>query len=129
VKSEILNAAESVLGRRALWRLGRNLYQQARAETCNDIATNGEGALQRRMAAARAKAGKPLVVFDVGANVGDWTLSLLAHARAAGCQGARGPRLRAGPRHLRDPHSRHRERPPGRAGDLRPQSPLGPQRP
>ncbi|MBW2422246.1 MAG: hypothetical protein JRH19_27185, partial [Deltaproteobacteria bacterium] len=38
------------------------------------------------MAAARAKAGKPLLVFDVGANVGDGTLSLLAHARAAGCQ-------------------------------------------
>jgi FkbM family methyltransferase len=86
VKSDILNAAESVLGRRALWRLGRNLYQQARAETNNAIADNGEGALQSRLAAARAKAGERLVVFDVGANVGDWTLSMLERARAAGCK-------------------------------------------
>ena len=81
MKNEIMNAAESLIGRRALWRLGRNLYQQARAETSNDIGRNGEGALQSRLAAAHAKAGRRLVVFDVGANVGDWTLSLLERAR------------------------------------------------
>lgn len=43
----------------------------------NQLASNGESMLQRCVVEA-TEAGAPLVVFDVGANRGDWTLSILA---------------------------------------------------
>lgn len=63
-----------------IWRLGRRLYLIARSETDNRIEINGEAELQRRL----AQSGGDLMVFDVGANVGEWTLSMLEHARAGG---------------------------------------------
>ena len=85
VKHRILDSAEKVAGRRALWRLGRNLYQQARFETNNRISTNGEATLQRNLAIWSAQSDGQLVAFDVGANIGEWTLSLLKVAREVSC--------------------------------------------
>lgn len=62
------------------WRLGRALYMDARGDIPNDMATNGEVFLQRCIVQAWLKhraAGEPIVVFDIGANQGDWTASLL----------------------------------------------------
>lgn len=67
-----------------LWRLGRRLYLTARAETDNRIEINGESKLQRRLAQASAESGDDLIVFDVGANVGEWTVSMLEHSQSAG---------------------------------------------
>lgn len=70
-----------VLGRRAAYRIGRALYQKARGELTNDIASNGEMFVQKCVVEAWRRAhvgGQRLVVFDVGANVGDWSSALLS---------------------------------------------------
>ena len=64
--------------RRFMWRAGRHLYCRARGEIANDLATNGETYVQARvLKAAEVEDGRPLVVFDVGANMGEWTKALL----------------------------------------------------
>jgi FkbM family methyltransferase len=74
--------------RRLLWRLARRLYCAARGEPArNEIAVNGEAALQRAVVAS-APVG-PLVVCDVGANHGDWSLALLDVLAAARREDAR----------------------------------------
>jgi len=72
--------------RRLAWRAGRRLYCAARGEPRqNAIATNGEAYLQRKVVAARR--GAPLAVMDIGANEGEWTLSLLDAIGAAAHDG------------------------------------------
>ncbi len=61
--------------RRFVWRLGRKLYCTARGEGANQIDINGEAYVQERVLAA-ATSGETLTVFDVGANLGEWTQSL-----------------------------------------------------
>jgi FkbM family methyltransferase len=58
-----------------LWRTGRTLYRYARREASVNPETNGEYWILD-LAVAHALSG-PLTLFDVGANLGDWT----AHAR------------------------------------------------
>lgn len=65
------------LGRRRLWRIGRAIYMTARLDIINDPRRNGEENLQLQLLAKFAKAKERLVVFDVGANIGDWTYFLL----------------------------------------------------
>ncbi len=70
----------SLLGRRAAYRIGRALYQKARGEVANDMASNGEMLVQRCVVEAWLRGvGKDnrLVIFDVGANVGDWSAAML----------------------------------------------------
>ncbi len=78
----IADFALRLLGRRLTWRLGRSLYLAARDETYNGIAGNGEADLIASVfAAARARhPDRPIVAFDVGANLGEWTLAALAAA-------------------------------------------------
>lgn len=64
----------SEAARRVAWRVGRRLYCAARGEGANRMAVNGESYVQGRLLAA---ADRPLTVLDVGANIGDWTQSLL----------------------------------------------------
>ena len=69
-----------VFGNKALYRLGRILYMQARGDIPNDMVSNGEMLIQNCVVSAWKNGGlnEPrLVVFDVGANVGDWSLSLV----------------------------------------------------
>jgi len=51
-------------------RLGRFILHHARGEDNDDAETNGEYALLRRLASSPKS---PKIIFDVGANRGDWT--------------------------------------------------------
>jgi FkbM family methyltransferase len=63
--------------RRFAWRSGRWLYSLARGEVLNDMATNGEAYVQSCVLANTKVWTGPINVFDVGANCGEWTRSLL----------------------------------------------------
>lgn len=70
-----------LLGRRAMYRIGRALYQKARGDVANDMASNGEMLVQNCVINAWKNgdlSGQRLVVFDVGANVGDWSSALVS---------------------------------------------------
>lgn len=70
----------SLHGRRIAYRIGRALYQTARGEVANDMTSNGEMLVQRCVVEAWLRDGareNRLVIFDVGANVGDWSAALL----------------------------------------------------
>src|SRR5262245_22090074 len=75
------------LWRRAVRQLGLRLFRWAENNEEPAIERNGEAWLLRELCAAHVRAGAagPLVVFDAGANVGDYTRAVLAAARAAGC--------------------------------------------
>ncbi len=66
-----------VIGRRSCWRFGRALYMEARADVLNQMQTNGEQSLQIQFLKLVAGDREKFTVFDVGANVGDWSLFLL----------------------------------------------------
>jgi FkbM family methyltransferase len=55
----------------------------ARGEGPNEIGGNGEAWLQAQLLRIMAHETRTAAVFDVGANVGDWSLALLDAARAA----------------------------------------------
>lgn len=70
----------SLIGRRAAYRVGRALYSQARGEIANNMRSNGEMLVQCCVLDAWLKEDAKknrLVVFDVGANVGDWSAAFL----------------------------------------------------
>lgn len=69
-------ALDLAFGQSSQERLGHFILGRARGEDNDDAATNGEYALLRRLA---AKGRRPEVVFDVGANKGEWS----AQARQA----------------------------------------------
>jgi len=82
----IYRLLEAVLGRRRLYRIGRFLYMGARRELLNDPNVNGEYALQRWVLAAldqqrhTVKRDDKEITWnfiDVGANLGDWTSSMI----------------------------------------------------
>lgn len=78
----IFRLAIFFLGRQFTWRLGRALYLFARGDVANNISTNGEIMVQRCVVDAwrlSAKGNEKLVVFDVGANVGDWSEEILKY--------------------------------------------------
>ncbi|MFL5572037.1 MAG: hypothetical protein ACJ78R_00830, partial [Gemmatimonadaceae bacterium] len=60
-------------------RFGQSLSNWARLDVPNKLARNGELLVQRSV--VERSAGNNPVFFDVGANVGDWTLALLRVAR------------------------------------------------
>ena len=60
----------SVVGQKNFYRAARLLMYEARFDVANDLETNGERYLQSLV--------KEGIVFDIGANIGDWTSSLLA---------------------------------------------------
>lgn len=71
----------SLVGRRAAYRIGRALYQKARGDVLHDMVSNGEMLVQHYVVDAWKRgnlSGQGLVVFDVGANVGDWSSALLS---------------------------------------------------
>jgi FkbM family methyltransferase len=70
----------SLVGRRAVYRIGRSLYQKARGDVANDMKSNGEMLIQKCVVSAWKNSSfseQRLVVFDVGANVGDWSNALV----------------------------------------------------
>lgn len=69
-----VNTLVRLMGRHLAWRLGRSLYMLARRDVPNAIRSNGELMLQREVV---RNVTRP-VVFDVGANVGQWSRELLS---------------------------------------------------
>jgi FkbM family methyltransferase len=69
----------AMLGRRNTARLARLLGNEARLDRVNDQHENGERMVQATVLEHAAPSGA-LVVFDVGANVGDWTAMLIDEA-------------------------------------------------
>lgn len=86
MKTALLNSLICTLGRRATWRIGRSLYLQARADSANFINHNGERLMQRQLLRACSTNRIQPVIFDVGANVGDWSLSLLGISSECGAE-------------------------------------------
>jgi FkbM family methyltransferase len=68
-----------LLGRRNCWRAGRALYLMAKMDTINDLKYNGELIIQKKLL-MKFSDGQELNVFDIGANRGEWTYSLLIEA-------------------------------------------------
>src|SRR6266542_3430857 len=70
-----------LLGRRAVYRIGRTLYLNARGGVANDMMSNGEMLVQNCVVEAWKRGNlnrQRLVIFDVGANIGDWSSALLS---------------------------------------------------
>lgn len=65
--------------RRFAWRLGRRLYCWARGEGRNHMEGNGELALQDWLLSLRLPG--TLCCLDIGANIGDWSASLVAKSQ------------------------------------------------
>ena len=79
-KDHDLNMLSSLSLRRLGWRAGRALYMRSRGEErFGDIKRNGEAFLQRCMLEATLSENI-VTVFDIGANQGEWTKSLLSEA-------------------------------------------------
>jgi len=75
-----------LLGRTTLFRLGRWAYMAARKDVPNRISENGEKWLQSCVLKACSDNNSDrVVVFDIGANIGDWLRSLLDVAERLGC--------------------------------------------
>lgn len=72
-----------------MWKIGRRLYYGARRDGSLVMGSNGEGLLQQAFARRSAASGKPLVIADVGANLGDWTATMIEALDEAGAPGAR----------------------------------------
>src|SRR5690242_3388359 len=73
----LFRAITSTLGRKMVWRIGRSLYMHARADSLNVMAANGETLMQEQLLRACVNNRIRPVIFDIGANVGEWSLSLL----------------------------------------------------
>jgi FkbM family methyltransferase len=82
VKRHLAALLRALLGRRLLGRTGRFLWNAARLDGTNRFEINGEALVQD--AFVRAASPGPLVVLDVGANVGDWSKALAERCARAG---------------------------------------------
>ena len=58
------------LARPYAWRLGRKLYMWGRGDMPNAPESNGEYWMLRNI--IRAGGGRPLMLFDIGCNQGEW---------------------------------------------------------
>ncbi|MGH3326859.1 MAG: FkbM family methyltransferase [Streptomycetales bacterium] len=76
----------TLVGRRQVVRAARFALNRARLDLPNGPATNGEHALQGWLLAA-IPPGEAVTVFDVGANVGEWSRALLGRVRQTGHAG------------------------------------------
>lgn len=78
VRAALVRALERVVGRRRLVRASRLVLNHARRDGPNKIAQNGELLVQR---AALDAASVTTIVFDVGANVGQWSSHLITQSQ------------------------------------------------
>ena len=74
-----------LLGRQNLYRLGRWAYMTARNDVLNRIGENGEEWVQSCVLNACRDKVSRVVVFDIGANIGDWLHSLFGAAEHLDC--------------------------------------------
>lgn len=76
----------ALANRRFLWKAGRFLYMFSRKDLPNNMDTNGEVRVQRAIINRLSKSGDAhadVVVFDVGANVGDWAERFILNHKTA----------------------------------------------
>lgn len=84
VAGQLADLLTAALGRRLVVRAARFVLHRARLDVPNDLHRNGERLVQR-LVLESAPVGT-IVVFDVGANVGQWTEALLTAAGRVGLQ-------------------------------------------
>jgi FkbM family methyltransferase len=72
-----------IVGRRQVVRAARYTLNRARLDLPNEPTTNGEYDVQRWVLGATAP-NQPVTVFDIGANVGDWSRAMLDQAVRTG---------------------------------------------
>ena len=77
----VARTAVTVFGRRPAARFGQALSNWARLDVPNKIGRNGELLIQATV--LERTAGTNPVFFDVGANIGEWTLALLRRSRSS----------------------------------------------
>lgn len=79
---------KSPLWRRIVRTLGRLFFRWAENNDDECIARNGERWFLRQLLAAHVSGGgsRPYVVFDVGANIGDYSRLVIEEARQLGCR-------------------------------------------
>jgi FkbM family methyltransferase len=85
--SHLKRLAISIMGRRGAYRIGRALYLHARGDIPNNMHCNGEMLIQSGVLAAVKAQGEDkqiLVIFDVGANIGEWSTELIYQVRQHG---------------------------------------------
>jgi FkbM family methyltransferase len=75
-KARCGNLLMACLGRRSLARTARWLTNTARLDVVNDMRINGESLVQE-LVLRNYPRDRDVVVFDVGANVGDWSTQLV----------------------------------------------------
>ena len=76
IKKAVVKTLWLILGRRNLARFARFITNEVRMDTINDMSSNGELTVQSvALDIARSK-DQESVVFDAGANIGEWTASL-----------------------------------------------------
>ena len=72
----VVDGATRVAGREFMVRASRFVLNRARLDVPNAMESNGERMLQKHVVST-AGSGAPICVFDVGANRGEWSLSML----------------------------------------------------
>lgn len=77
IKEGIGRLFRIALGRKLLLRVSRFFLNEARLDFNNSINKNGEADLQKLVLNLNSKKSR-LIAFDVGANIGEWTSSLIA---------------------------------------------------
>ena len=80
LKNLLINFICDLLRRRTTYRLGRAMYLYARGDTINNMKINGEMLVQSGVLAAWKKnltTTSRLTIFDVGANIGEWSSAML----------------------------------------------------
>lgn len=78
-----VDLAVRILGRRQVVRISRFALNRARLDVQNTIQSNGESQLQLDVLQG-VLSGKQITIFDVGANVGQWSQQLVASADSLG---------------------------------------------
>lgn len=84
MKKLIIKIIAFLTTRRSLWRFGRALYLTARADVNNELNTNGERNVQYSVLKKFINSNEEIIIFDIGANIGDWTFSTLDIAASLG---------------------------------------------
>lgn len=77
MKIKVLRYLKKLLGRRLIWRIGRSIYLEARSDCPNYTHNNGEEYLQFQILSNLKDSNEIITIFDIGANIGDWSIPLL----------------------------------------------------
>jgi FkbM family methyltransferase len=88
IKRAVVSSLWIILGRKNLARFARMLNNEVRLDVRNDMDSNGERLVQETVA-QNILPETPVIIFDVGANIGDWTRGLLNQCIASGLTNVR----------------------------------------